>query len=69
MRIIKSYNILTEECRKHDDLLTFDEDRAVADCRAFFVIASLHTTRVTNTLAKNVMREIFETLLDDLADK
>ncbi len=68
MRVIKAYTILAEECRKHEDLLPYDDDRAVAECRAFFAIASIHTERVTNSLAKNVMREIFETLLSDLND-
>jgi len=69
MRIIKSYHILTTTYRDHPEALPYDSDLAVAKFRAFFVEASEMTRRVREPLAKNVLREVLETLLQDLADK
>ena len=46
--------------------LPYDDELAIAQFRAFYATANLHTKRVQSIYAKNVMKEVLETLLSDL---
>lgn len=69
MRIIKSYEILVEQCRKNELQLPYDDDLAVTRFRSFNAEAHLMIQRAKDPYARAVMREVLETLLADLADK
>lgn len=64
IKIVK-YAELTASLKQPGDL-PFDDDRAVADFRAFYQVGCVHTSRVSNSLAVNTMLEILENLRDDL---
>ncbi len=61
IRVVKSYTTLTQSLQSPSDL-SYQDDMAVANFRAFHQVAHLHATRVSNSLARNVILEI----LDDL---
>ena len=46
--------------------ISFDDDRAVTDFRAFHAIAHLHTSRVKDVRAIDVMEEVLGNLLNNL---
>jgi len=69
VRVIKSYEIVRTLYETHPDPLPFDEDAAIAYIRSIFPVASVHTQRVRSDYAKNIMREVLETLLSDLNNK
>jgi len=65
IKVIKAHQRLTQSLKSPDEL-AYEEDRALAEFRSFYQVASLHTTRVHNTLVINTMLEILENLRDDL---
>lgn len=49
--------------------LTHADDAAITEFRAFHVVASVHTKRVENPIAVEIMRQILDGLQRDLDKK
>lgn len=61
VRVVKSYTTLTQTLKNPAEL-DIQDDRAVADFRAFYHTAIIHAERVNSGLARNVLIEIVENL-------
>lgn len=66
IRHIKSYELLTAKYETRPADLPIFEDRAVADFRGFYAVATVHTGRVRNPLVIQTIMEILDTLKAEL---
>jgi len=64
----QAYKKLTESLTTPSDL-SFDSDRAVTDFRAFEPMAILHSERVDNPLALDVMEEVIDSVKNALQSR
>lgn len=65
VRVIKAYQKLTQSMGNAGEVDLFS-DRAIADFRGFQCVATLHTERVHNTDALDIMEEVLESLSSDI---
>ncbi len=68
VQVIKSYSVLTQSIQSGADL-KYEDDKAVAEYRAFDAVAHLHANRVTNPLALDAMLSIVESIKTDLLNR
>lgn len=65
VRIIKAYRQVLKTTKHNPSSLTYAEDLAITEFRAFHKTASVHLSRIDHPLACDVMREV----LADLSEK